>query len=111
VRDRDTVFGTWSTRGFSNWDGAKKKLDAQLGFSAPWILHNIRQTVETRMAGLGIPKEHVNKVLNHAAGPVTQRYDGHDYMAEEAGIEIAILPLKAAALQRWADELDRIVGA
>ena len=51
------------------------------------------------MAGLGIPKDHVNKVLNHADGPVTAAYDQWSYMPE-----------KAAALQRWADELERITS-
>ena len=65
---------------------------------APWTLHDLRRTVETRMAGLGVPKEIVNRVLNHAAGPITESYDLHSY-----------LPEKAAVLQRWADELERIV--
>jgi hypothetical protein len=51
------------------------------------------------MAGLGVPKEIVNRVLNHAAGPITEAYDLHDY-----------LPEKGSALQRWADELAGIVG-
>jgi integrase len=95
---RDLVFGIHSDGGHADWDGAKKRLDKRLRFNMPWVLHNIRATVETRMAGLGIPKEHVNKTLNHAAGPIADRYDGHDYMVE-----------KAAALQAWADELDRLV--
>ena len=51
------------------------------------------------MAGLGIAKEIVNKILNHADGPVTEAYDRHDY-----------LPQKRAALQKWADALDQITG-
>jgi integrase len=95
----DLVFGAYSENGHSDWHGAKQRLDRRLRFNKPWVLHNLRATVETRMAGLGIPKEHVNKVLNHAAGAVAGRYDGHDYMAE-----------KAAALQAWADQLERVVG-
>jgi hypothetical protein len=77
-------------RGFQGWSPAKARLDAQiaranaerrLGRSlvkgesplnedalASWDLHDIRRSVETRMAGLGIPKDHVNKVLNHQRG-------------------------------------------
>jgi integrase len=99
VHGRDHIFGVSSARGFTTWSRDTKRLDAQLRFNEPWILQNTRQTVETRMAGLRIDKEHVNKTLNHAAGPVTRRYDGHDYMAE-----------KAEALQRWADRLEQIVG-
>ena len=51
------------------------------------------------MAALGVPKDHVNKVLNHATGPVTAAYDQWSY-----------LPEKTEALRRWSDELERIVG-
>jgi integrase len=76
--------------GFQGWSKAKARLDARLDFRELFDLHDIRRTVETRMAGLGIPKDHVNKVLNHAAGPITETYDHWSYMPE-----------KAAALQRW----------
>jgi integrase len=95
---RDHLFGRGRS-GFQGWSRAKERLDAQLGFARTWDLHDLRRSVETRMAGLGIPKDHVNRVLNHAAGPITERYDLHSY-----------LPEKAAALQRWADELERIIG-
>jgi hypothetical protein len=52
------------------------------------------------MAGLGISKDHVNKVLNHADGPVTAAYDQWSY-----------LPEKAAALQLWAEELEQAAPA
>ena len=61
-------------------------------------LHDVRRTVETRMARLRVPKEIVNRVLNHAIGPITEAYDQHDYLAE-----------KNEALQAWADTLERIV--
>ena len=98
VVGRDLVFGR-GPRGFQAWSQSKRRLDKRLGFARDWDLHDIRRAVETRMAGLGVPKEHVNRLLNHAAGPVTKHYDLHSY-----------LPEKAAALQRWADELDRVIG-
>jgi integrase len=115
VEDRDLLFGG-GRKGFQGWSDAKVQLDEQilkhmrkLGQEqgqdpekvklVPWTLHDLRRTVETRMAGLGVPKEIVNRVLNHAAGPITEAYDLHSY-----------LPEKKAALQRWADELAGIVG-
>jgi integrase len=95
---RDLVFGRGPT-GFQAWSQSKVRLDARLGFNQSWDLHDARRTVETRMAGLGIPKEHVNKTLNHAAGPITATYDQWSY-----------LPEKSAALQRWADQLDGIIA-
>jgi integrase len=96
---RDQLFGRTSSRGFNNWHDAKAKLDAVLRFNQSWDIHDIRRTVETRMAGLGIPKDHVNRVLNHAVGPITEAYDLHSY-----------LPEKRAALATWAREVERIVG-
>jgi integrase len=98
VVGRDFVFGR-GRNGFQGWSKAKERLDARLGFARPWDLHDLRRSVETRMAGLSIPKDHVNRVLNHAAGPITERYDHHTY-----------LPEKRAALQFWADELESIIG-
>ena len=95
---RDFVFGRGPT-GFQAWSQSKRRLDARLGFARSWDLHDIRRTVETRMAALGIPKDHVNKVLNHAAGPVTAAYDQWSYVPE-----------KRAALDAWARELARVVG-
>ena len=98
VAGRDLLFGQGRS-GFQGWSAAKKQLDEQARLDRPWALHDMRRTVETRLKGLGISKEHVSKLLNHAAGPVTEAYDWHDY-----------LPEKRAALQKWADALDQIVG-
>jgi integrase len=94
---RDHLFGT-GPNGFQAWSQSKRRLDARLNFRSDFDLHDVRRTVETRMAGLGIPKDHVNRVLNHAAGPVTESYDMWSYMPE-----------KASALGRWADTLEQIV--
>jgi integrase len=93
---KDRLFGR-GRNGFQGWSAAKKRMDVWLGFNRDWDLHDGRRTVETRMAGLGIDKHIVNRVLNHAAGPITETYDLYDY-----------LPEKRDALQRWADELDGI---
>jgi integrase len=93
---RDLVFGR-GPAGFQAWSQSKRRLDARLAFNQSWDLHDARRTVETRMAGLGIPREHVNKVLNHATGPITETYDRWSY-----------LPEKSRALQSWADELEGI---
>jgi integrase len=117
---RDLLFGR-GPAGFQGWSQSKARLDARVTRAnaerrlgrplaageepakedalPAWDLHDLRRTVETRMAGLGVPKDHVNRILNHAAGPITEAYDLHTY-----------LPEKAAALQLWADALERIVG-
>jgi integrase len=94
--------------GFQGWSQAKARLDdriallnaeRRLGRMPDWDLHDLRRTAQTRMRKLGIDREIVNRVLNHAMGPIDETYDQHEYLKEKRG-----------ALQRWADELDRIVA-
>ncbi|MGH8229635.1 MAG: hypothetical protein ACREU3_17320 [Steroidobacteraceae bacterium] len=50
------------------------------------------------MTKIGVPRLHVEKVLNHSTGDIAEVYDRHDY-----------LPEKRAALERWADHLNSII--
>jgi integrase len=99
VVGKDTLFGVHSARGFNNWAEAKRRLDAKLYFNRDFNVHDIRRSVQSRMAGLGVNRVVVNEILNHATDPVTATYDRYDY-----------LPEKVEALQKWADELERIVS-
>jgi integrase len=61
--------------------------------------HDLRRTVETRLAELRIPKEIRDRCLNHIPGDVgSKHYNRHDYADE-----------KRDALNRWAAALDAIV--
>jgi predicted site-specific integrase-resolvase len=51
------------------------------------------------MARLGIPKETISRVLNHAEGGVTAIYARHSYLDE-----------KREALDRWSARLAKIVA-
>jgi integrase len=93
--ERDLLFGG----GFTGWSPRKAALDKKLGFARPWRLHDLRHTVETRLAALKVDKLVVNRVLNHGEGEITGRYDHYAYLDE-----------KQAALQLWADELDKITN-
>lgn len=62
-------------------------------------MHDLRRTVATRMAELGVPLEHIGRVLNHAPRGVTATvYDKHTYVPE-----------KRRALDVWANYLKSIV--
>ncbi len=72
----------------------------QLGGSAGeariegWILHDLRRTAATGMAGLATGPHIVDKVLNHVSGAirgVAAVYNRHGYEKE-----------RAAALEAWA---------
>jgi integrase len=64
-----------------------------------WRLHDLRRTAATHMARLGVDRLVIGKVLNHAEGGVTMRYDRHRYDGE-----------KRQALQLWGERLSVIVA-
>ena len=68
----------------------KYRLDRAVQITPSWTLHDLRRTVETRMAGLGVPQEHIGQMMNHGVALLTRTYNQHEYRGE-----------KAAALQRW----------
>jgi len=59
--------------------------------------HDLRRTAASLMTAAGVPRLHVEKVLNHTIDDVAEIYDRYDY-AEE----------KRAALKRLEDSLRRI---
>jgi integrase len=81
-------------------DSAKSVTEAE----RTWCLdppspHDLRRTVETRLAELRISKEIRDRCLNHIPGDVgSKHYNKYDYFSE-----------KADALNRWATALDAIV--
>jgi len=61
--------------------------------------HDLRRTAATFMTKLGVPRLHVEKVLNHATGDIAEIYDRNSY-----------LPERRAALEAWAEHLTRILA-
>jgi integrase len=66
-----------------------------------WTVHDIRRTVRTRMAALGINRDICERTLNHV-GHITSQQAAYDYY--EYRVEIR------QALQRWEDKLNAILG-
>jgi integrase len=64
---RDQLFGQRS-HGYTNWAQPKPGLDKRAGVTAPWTIHDIRRTVATGMANLGVQPHVVEQVLNHRSG-------------------------------------------
>ena len=62
--------------------------------------HDLRRTAATRMAEVGVPRDHIAKVLNHVEGgpAATRVYDRYDYDSE-----------KRQALERWSRRLMAII--
>jgi integrase len=68
--DQAYLFGRGGHAGFKGWPRAKDDLDKRIGdaISKPWTLHDLRRTVATRMADLGVQPHIVEAVLNHQGG-------------------------------------------
>jgi integrase len=93
-RRSDRVFRPFS------WQQRKASLDRRLGI-AHYRLHDIRRSVATGMAELGIQPHVIESVLNHASG----------HKAGVAGIynrSKLIEPMRNA-LQKWADHIEALI--
>jgi integrase len=97
---RDTVFGRLSAP-FSGWGAAKAALDARIGPMTHWVIHDLRRTVATGMADIGIQPHIIEAVLNHVSGHkggIAGIYNRAQYATE-----------RAQALARWDEHLRGVV--
>jgi integrase len=92
----DHLFGR--AGGFNNWANRKAGLDERCSIEKPWTVHDIRRSVATGMADLGIAPHVVESVLNHKRRGIAGVYNRGTYAAE-----------KAQALALWADHVREIV--
>lgn len=113
IRNKDgflfTLNGTRPVSGFSR---AKAALDkamlavaqgeaASVVTIAPWVLHDLRRTVASGMARLGVGLPVIEKILNHRSGSfagIVGVYQRHDFADE-----------KRTALDVWARHVSAVV--
>jgi len=96
----DFVLGSWRWAGNSHH--VKRALDAHMGDTPKWVIHDIRRSVASGMARIGVAVPVIEKILAHKSGTfrgIVGTYQRHSF-----------LPEMAAALQRWADHVERLVG-
>lgn len=72
-----------------NFAKIKRDLD-QLSGVTGWTIHDIRRTVRSKLAELGVSRDVARKVMNHEDGKVDRIYNRHEYLAE-----------KREALEQW----------
>ena len=91
---RDQLFGVNAGRGYSAWAQGKTSLDRRLGDAvAPFHLHDLRRTVATRMADIGVQPHIIEQILNHQSGHkrgVAGVYNRSSYARE---VKAALAPL------------------
>ena len=94
------LFGR-SANGYGGWSKSKALLDAACNVK-DWTVHDLRRTVATRMADIGIQPHIIEAVLNHVSGHkagVEGIYNRSNYATE-----------KRAALDAWANHLGVILS-
>jgi integrase len=95
-----TTTGDTPSNGYSK---GKIRLDALLPADMPaWRLHDLRRSVASGLARLGVNLPVIEKVLNHASGSfagIVGVYQRHDFADE-----------KRTALQRWSDHVEQLIS-
>ena len=97
---REHLFGEHSPDGFQSWDLHKKDLDARSGITG-WQLRDVRRSVATKMADIGVMPHVIEQILNHLSGHkggVAGIYNRSSYEREVR-----------AALAQWHDRLRTLV--
>jgi integrase len=96
------VFATSRGKNFQSFNEAKRILDRLCGVRN-WRLHDLRRTVVSGMARLGVPPHVADKILNHQSGTISgvaAVYQRHEFLAE-----------REEALNRWGAHVTQIVDA
>jgi integrase len=73
----------------SNFQKTKCEIDRLSGTSG-WTIHDIRRTVRSKLAELGVPEVVARKVVNHEQNRIDRTYNRYAYLIE-----------KREALEKW----------
>jgi integrase len=101
----DYVMAAASSRKFDRFSEMKRELDRSSGVR-DWVLHDLRRTMVSGMAKLGVSPHVADKILNHQSGTISgvaAVYQRHQFMEErKQALELwgrhvtAILPVEFA---------------
>jgi integrase len=102
IADRGRIFGR-QDNGFSGWSKCKERLDErmlkQLGTLKPWVLHDLRRTMSTRLHDAGVEPLIVEALLAHKQQGVAAVYN-----------RAKLRRLKLAVLKQWHELLRAIIN-
>jgi integrase len=96
---RDQLFGARSNDGFTGWD-QKEALDERSGVIG-WTLHDIRRSVATKLADIGVQPHIIEQILNHQSGHKAGPAGIYNRSSYEREVR--------AALALWADQVRTLV--
>jgi integrase len=101
--EQPLVFGSVTGGPYSSFSSMKKLQDKASGVTN-WVLHDLRRTVASGMAALGVAPHVADKILNHQSGAISgiaAVYQRHEFLAE-----------RKAATELWSrhvvDVLERV---
>jgi integrase len=97
---RDQLFGARSNDGFTDWDDQKETLDERSGVIG-WTLHDIRRSVATKLADIGVQPHIIEQILNHKSGHKAGPAGIYNRSSYEREVR--------AALALWADHVRTLV--
>jgi integrase len=92
----------WGAAPVSHFDRIKRALDEHMKLAAPWVVHDIRRTVASGMARIGVPVPTIEKLLAHRSGTfrgIVGTYQRHSF-----------LPEMTAAVEKWSAHIERVVA-
>ena len=95
----DLVFSSDGKTVFQGYSKAKTRLDSLSGVK-DWTLHDLRRTVVSGMARLGVAPHVADKILNHQSGTISgvaAVYQRHEFLKE-----------RERALQLWGDHVQSL---
>jgi integrase len=95
------VFGPGGQRRYASWSDPKVALDARAEI-ADWRIHDLRRSVATGMATLGVLPHVIEQCLNHVTGTrsaISRVYNRATYLDEVR-----------TALERWAGHVAELAG-
>ena len=92
--DGDFVFSTSAgKRPSSNFSKMKAELDRLSGV-CHWRIHDMRRTMRSGLAEIGVSREVARKLFNHHVGKIDRIYNRYEFMAE-----------KKESLEKWESHL------
>jgi integrase len=95
------VFSRLGTKPFQEFSKAKSLLDKVSGLTG-WRLHDLRRTIVSGMARLGVAPHVADKILNHQAGTISgvaAVYQRHEFLVE-----------RRVALDLWGAHIGALLG-
>jgi integrase len=98
-RKSNLVFSANGETPFNGFSKSKARIDDRSGVH-DWTLHDLRRTVVSGMAKLGVSHHVADKILNHQSGAISgvaAVYQRHDFLTE-----------RKDAINLWSDHLDRL---